>query len=710
MEAKAVQILRDVLESAEGKAQIITSLSVKVKWGQCELGGLGHIRRFLMKYPEVFNLDGTTVTLLQSGGDTAPKTTSKSAPKAPPDSLHSTNTEDDAKPASKSAAAPKPIPKNAGHVADEADLRRKRRWSDDGNGSAVAPDASPEKSARQSNDRVSSSGAAGPPADGSYLRQDPYQMAKGSSPAVPEPPRPPVASANFGAFAGSPAPKQSGLVPPPAPEHVTGMPQAPPPPPIPSSNTGAAAAPFLPPDLPPPPRPPGAPPVAPWNVQQPAAPPPPLPPPVHPAPPSRHWENDTLSDDELRQSIIRAKIQGIELELQAIAQKLIPQDDYKQDIETALKVLKGVAVQALGPIVNSQESPQLDIIGSSLQGTDVHGSDVDIALRLGPSNQPIEERDARVQKVREKLQGRPYSTVFDTCEAMRFFPHASCEISAKLRGAAGALPKLVVHLVLQPREDESQARPESLDHAVSRLCDSFEPTRSLVRLVKLWTVIQGFSAAHDGYMNGMAWTAFVLCFLQRQKHIKALSNLSMAASAASGEEQLPSLTALLRGFFQFVCAPQPRTPWGLSLNEGRDCPAAPPPECHVGPPPPLYLEDPCAWKRGLRRNLASTLGEAQWSRILEEARRAADKLDDTKPMRWFHWAEIFDPQSLTPSANPAKRLPKLSEAAAAVVPSQGQQPAPETKGPAPAGPLTPGAVPPAAPVKAPAAPPPVAGW
>lgn len=709
MEAKAVQIVTDELVSAGGSSPG-PSLSVKVKWGQGELGGLGSIRKFLSLYPLIFKLDGTTVTLLKSGGD-APKTTSKSAPKAPPDSLHSNSTEDDAKPASKRGGAPQ-APVNPFLVA-EADLRRKRRWSDGGNGNDIAAEASPEKSARQTAG-VSTFGSAGPSGDGPCWRQDPYQMSKGSSPGVPEPSRPPVVPAKFGAFAGP----QSGFVPPPPTEPAAGMAKAPaPPPPRPSSNTGVAAACFLPPDQPPPPKPPGAPPIAPWNVRQPVAPPPPMPPPVHQFNASRQWEDDSLSDAELRQSIVGAKTQGIELELQALAQKLVPQEDYKKDIERALTVLKGAAVQALGTVgakANSQDAPQLDIIGSSLQGTDIHGSDVDIALRLGPSTQSIEDRDAKVQKVRERLRGSPQSLFFESGEALRHFPHASCQISAKLRGASGAPPKLVVHLVLQHREDVSQARPESLDTAVSRLCGSFEPARSLVRLVKLWTCIHGFSAAHDGYMNGMAWTAFVLCFLQRQKHIKALANLTISAPAASGEEQMPSLTSLLRGFFQFACAPQPKTPWGLSLNEGRDCPAAPPPDYHVGPPPPLYLEDPCAWKIGRRRNLASTLGEAQWSRILEEARRAADKLDDTKPQRWFHWAEIFDPQSLTPTSNPTKRLQKLSEAAAAVVPSQGEQSLPETQGtgssPAPCLPLTPGSVSTTAPAYAPVAPPPITAW
>ena len=78
-EANAVQILQARLE-AEGGSAPITSLSVKVKWGQHDLQGFGHIRKFLSKHHEVFNLEGSSVALVKSTGtgpETAPKTTSK---------------------------------------------------------------------------------------------------------------------------------------------------------------------------------------------------------------------------------------------------------------------------------------------------------------------------------------------------------------------------------------------------------------------------------------------------------------------------------------------------------------------------------------------------------------------------------------------------------------------------------------------------------
>lgn len=65
MESQAVQILQTRLE-AEGGSAPITSLSVKVKWGQHELQGFGHIRKFLSKHDEFFTLEGSSVLLVKA--------------------------------------------------------------------------------------------------------------------------------------------------------------------------------------------------------------------------------------------------------------------------------------------------------------------------------------------------------------------------------------------------------------------------------------------------------------------------------------------------------------------------------------------------------------------------------------------------------------------------------------------------------------------
>ena len=352
------------------------------------------------------------------------------------------------------------------------------------------------------------------------------------------------------------------------------------------------------------------------------------------------WD-DALSDEELRATIISSKACGMELELRELTRKLQPTDEHKKNCQRAVLFVKSAVSQAF-----SANPLQVEMVGSAAQGTDLEGSDLDIAWHLCG-----EDRERKIWRLWDKLRSPPLSNNLEVTDATRLFPHAACHFSVKLKAAS--TPTFQAHVVIDDAEVPAiPASSENLDVVLRKLCDTLAVSRDLVRMVKLWAANHGLSCQHEGYMNGVAWTVFVLCFLQRQRLVPSLGGASGAAS------QTGSLMELLRGFFQFVCAPQPRTPWGMSLTEGADCEAAPPPGSHVGPPPPLYLEDPVALKQGARKNLALTLGEAQWARILEESRRIADRLDPAKPQRWFYWAEVFDPQGL---AGSGKRLPKLSE-------------------------------------------------
>lgn len=97
-----MQLLQSRLE-AEGGSAPITSLSVKVKWGQHDLQGFGHIRKFLSRHHEVFSLEGSSVALVSAPD--APKTTSKFPPKVPPATL---------------APSPKEAPKRSAETEDGA--------------------------------------------------------------------------------------------------------------------------------------------------------------------------------------------------------------------------------------------------------------------------------------------------------------------------------------------------------------------------------------------------------------------------------------------------------------------------------------------------------------------------------------------------------------------------------------------------------------
>jgi len=378
-------------------------------------------------------------------------------------------------------------------------------------------------------------------------------------------------------------------------------------------------------------------------------------------PEKRCFEDDTLTDHELKQAIVGSKLNGIEVELTLLAKRIAPSDQFKKDCQRALALLRSAGSQEFTAWSqgNAKAVPQLEVIGSSLQGTELDGADLDVGLRWPAPVPPEEERFDKMMRFRERLMTLPQTTYLETYDPMREFLHAPCRISVRLKGKANDPPRVVAHLLTLDHDEikTGQVRQDTIDIAIKKLCDTFEPrAREVIRLVKLWASIHGLMG--QAYMGGLAWTVLVLCSLQKKGYVSPL--LSSAVVAHSGET--PTLTALLRDFFQFAST-QPRVPWGLSLTEGKDCvvpPALPDAGGQGQAPAPLFLEDPVALKRGLRQNLASTLGETQWAHIVEECRKVADRLDATRPQRWFHWAEVFDPSSLTPAGG-TKKLPKLSE-------------------------------------------------
>ena len=365
---------------------------------------------------------------------------------------------------------------------------------------------------------------------------------------------------------------------------------------------------------------------------------------------SASWEEDSLSDQELMHAITSSKAHGMELELAELLKKLQPTEEYKRDCQRALFLLKAAMSQEFQS--NFGKGPNLEIIGSSAQDTELNGADIDVACRV-PGFSP-DELDTKLARLWARLFTVPHSTHLAALDATRLFPHATCQFSIQLKASAqSSAPRFHAHLLLI----ESPPVKESLDSTLRSLCDCCGKARDLIRLVKLWARNHGLINHRDGYMNGVAWTAFVLCFLQREQYIPSLQTLAEGSQVS--QTPTPSLRELLLRFFQFVCAPQAKTPRGISLMQGTDCEAAAPPSTHVGPPPPLYIQDPVQLKRGSDQNIASTLGEAQWARILDESRRVAERLDPSKPQRWFYWAEIFDPQGLASGGD--KRLPKLGE-------------------------------------------------
>eukprot|EP00406_Dinophysis_acuminata_P063398 CAMPEP_0179281714 /NCGR_PEP_ID=MMETSP0797-20121207/37298_1 /TAXON_ID=47934 /ORGANISM="Dinophysis acuminata, Strain DAEP01" /LENGTH=278 /DNA_ID=CAMNT_0020990435 /DNA_START=21 /DNA_END=856 /DNA_ORIENTATION=+ len=62
LEARAVGIVKNELDMSGGRAAM-SSLSVRLKWGQNELKDLGNFRKFLLNYPDIFELKGNMVQI-----------------------------------------------------------------------------------------------------------------------------------------------------------------------------------------------------------------------------------------------------------------------------------------------------------------------------------------------------------------------------------------------------------------------------------------------------------------------------------------------------------------------------------------------------------------------------------------------------------------------------------------------------------------------
>jgi len=141
----------------------------------------------------------------------------------------------------------------------------------------------------------------------------------------------------------------------------------------------------------------------------------------------------------------------------------------------------------------------------------------------------------------------------------------------------------------------------------------------------------------DGFLNGAAWAVIVVFFLQKSKLVPPYSYLSQGNHVAPAPAGMP-LSSLLQNFFDFLQS-RGAAPPGMSVWQGEE---------FQGPPSP-FVEDPAYFlEHRQSRSLSESLGEAQWARILDESKKALNRIK-VRPGRWFHWAEVFDPTDRKPA-------------------------------------------------------------
>jgi len=339
------------------------------------------------------------------------------------------------------------------------------------------------------------------------------------------------------------------------------------------------------------------------------------------------WKEDGLSDQEIAATITSCKVRGIELELSALTQRIPPTEEHQRACQRCITLLQS-AITAEWGSKQGVPPPLVDVCGAFAQGTEIHGSEMDVAFRVPPGLSP-EDRHRCVRELQERLQVPPQSAFLAVHEAIQMFPHTSCPYSVEL---IGARPRTIAHLLLadQPPEDGGR-RPLTIDSVIKQLCDFLEISRHLIRLTKLWATNRGLAAHHEGYPTGVAWTLIVLFFLQRERLMPPFT--ALAGAVAPATDNL-SLLHLLRGFFEFLAGLGPQANRGLSVAHAQE---------YRAPSGILFIEDPAEMlETRQQRNLTLQVGERQWRCVLDEARKTAGKFT-AEPQRWFHWAEIFDP-------------------------------------------------------------------
>jgi predicted nucleotidyltransferase len=609
----------------------VNHFSIKVKWGQNELKDIGHLRQFLAKYPEVFTCDGVSVRLTNPPA-VAPLTTPKG--KAPP-------------------------PHKAGYPSSPPGIAvpKKRGFGDLAGGEDVDHGFAAEPKARRipprggfesdamhldgppglapSNSKASAMGKGGKESEGGYKggyngKSDKgYYGGKGAG----------------GKLKGNPFEDDDGEVAEPSPEEKGckdgkngkgeksyGMPT--------KGGKGkgdgeygnAKGSSIL-------GVPPGGAPTskAKWGGAKPSS-------EVQeecqasrlgPREIKRGLSSDDLQAREAHNGIELFKTNGTDIELASLAAKLIPDDAARLVEKRCMTFLRSAVTQQWG---QQTGAPKLELCGSYAQGTELHGSSLDVAFQVQPGSSPEETQDL-VRELREKLTRNCSLGQFEVLETVHHYPHTTSPLAIAVDGSANSAgsPRLVANVILG--EQLVDRHSDTLDAMIRQLCDCAEPARELIRLVKLWSVNQGLANHRDGYFNGVAWTLLVVFFLQKQKLIPPYSQVQQDGPVSPpSTTQLP-LSTLLSNFFQFVAKRQDSDPRGISVWNGEEFEG----------PTSIFIEDPAHFSETRQqRSLSETLTEEKWAKCLEEAKKAATRIS-VRPQRWFHWAEVFDPSERIPT-------------------------------------------------------------
>lgn len=343
-----------------------------------------------------------------------------------------------------------------------------------------------------------------------------------------------------------------------------------------------------------------------------------------------------MTDEELHKTLLECKTFALECEIVRLASLITPDPDYRQAVARNLLRLRESILRAWSSR-KGIAPPVVDTFGAFEQDTNLRDTDFDISVRMAPGV-TVEERESFAVQLVELWRSEQciFANVLDFLAS----PPAHTAASRVELSTPSTL-KCVAAIFVGTQDEPTAAGPAKsflLDSAIKSLCNRFELASRFVRLVKLWAGNNDLADQHQGYIHSPGWALISLFFLQTQKYVPSLNAISKGLVPPTTAP--PLLSVLIPEFFKFLASRESSAQQGLSVARGE--------EFQAPASGKLFLEDPVEWqKTGQHKNLLEGLGETQWARTLEEAKKAAERLAvSATRSRWFHWAEVFDPRDV----------------------------------------------------------------
>ncbi|CAK8987098.1 unnamed protein product [Durusdinium trenchii] len=342
---------------------------------------------------------------------------------------------------------------------------------------------------------------------------------------------------------------------------------------------------------------------------------------------TRTEESETEEDeDEDAQLPNAGSDQGLS-SLGRTLRSLLPSESFEQMVREAERQVEEASRVALGP------NTTVKSFGSTLQGTFLEGSDLDLYICSSREYDTRHTHDEQVKMLR-----------FLEAELRKSFK--SFEVKERRFEWHVRVPILILLFQSHQHELQVDISVGELDHVgvqkgfVDRLIRAAltkgEVALPMVLLVKRWAKVENLNKAFEGSLSPLAWTLLCLYFLICK------DRLPKEALAVPAEEPVPRRNAVklcqncptqqeLSDFFDMVSelgqkaqatkAAHETGPFGVSLLPWKEC------HGETSDKAFFFIEDPAARLRGITVNVARGVKDQErWKNLLKRCEGARNLL------------------------------------------------------------------------------------